>query len=486
MHSSSVRTRFAPSPTGALHLGGVRTALFSWLHARNRGGRFLLRIEDTDRARNSEGAVASLRDGLAWLGLDADEEPVRQSRRLQRYREAVAGLLEAGRAYRCYCTRQELEAMRAAARAEGRKPRYDGRCRDRRLPPPGGAPSPAIRFRSPRDGRLKIADMVQGSVAFDNAELDDLVIARSDGSPTYHLTVVVDDRDMGITDVIRGDDHLNNTPRQLHLIEALGAAAPRYAHVPMILGPDGNRLSKRHDAGDVLQYRRQGYLPEALLNYLARLGWSRGDRELFRLGELVEHFDIGAVSRAAARFDPDKMRWCNQQHMLRRCPGDLAGGLRAQLLSLGVTAAGIAAGPELRHLAEVQRERHPTLREMARASLAYYRAPEGYEPRAAVRFLQPAALPPLQELRRRLGGLASWRAAAIGKEVEEVAARHSLPLGKVAQPVRVAVCGTPVSPPIDVTLELLGRRRTLARLWRGIACIERQATAGKEEAKEQV
>src|SRR5256885_5294184 len=312
--SPMIRTRFAPSPTGYLHVGGARTALFSRAYARKHGGKFVLRIEDTDLERSTEASVQTILDAMRWLGLDWDEGPFRQMQRLQRYREIAERPIREGKAYRCYCTREELDRMREAQRARGEKPRYDGRWRDSKATPPAGV-KPVIRFKNPLDGDVSFRDLVKGSITIANAELDDVVLLREDGVPTYNFGVVVDDLDMKITDVIRGDDHVNNTPRQIHIFNALGAALPKFGHVPMILGSDGERLSKRHGAVSVLQYRDEGYLPEALLNYLARLGWSHGDDELFAVKQLIECFDLAHVSRSAAQFNPEKLAWLNQQYL---------------------------------------------------------------------------------------------------------------------------------------------------------------------------
>ena len=330
----TVRTRFAPSPTGMLHIGGVRTALFCWLYARRHGGTFILRIEDTDRERSTPEALHAILDGMKWLGLDHDEGPFYQTQRMDRYREVIEQFLREGKAYHCYCSREVLDQMRAGQMARKEKPRYDGRCRQRTAPVPGV--SPVVRFRNPDEGQVIVNDVVHGPITFDSAELDDLIIARSDGTPTYNFCVVVDDYDMRITHVIRGDDHINNTPRQINMLKALGVEPPLYAHVPMILGPDGAKLSKRHGAVSVLQYRDDGFLPEGLLNYLGRLGWSHGDQEIFTRDEMVRLFDIHDVNKSASALNPDKMLWTNQQHILRSTPEHLAGYLRPQLEALGL------------------------------------------------------------------------------------------------------------------------------------------------------
>jgi glutamyl-tRNA synthetase len=458
-----VVTRFAPSPTGMLHIGGVRTALFSWLYARHTGGRFILRIEDTDRERSTEEAVRVILDGMRWLGLEADQEPIYQTQRYERYRAVLSQMLERGLAYRCYCTKEELEAMRQQQLAAKMKPRYDGRCRDRREPRVGI--EPVIRFKNPPDGEVIVDDLVHGQVVFQNAELDDLIIARSDGNPTYNFCVVVDDMEMGITHVIRGDDHLNNTPRQINMLRALGASVPIYAHVPMILGPDGAKLSKRHGAVSVLQYQEEGYLPEALLNYLVRLGWAHGDQEVFTREEMIAAFDIHQVRKAAAAFNPDKLLWLNQQHIMRASTTLLAAGLRDQLERLGVSVAEISVA-QLEGVADAQRERARTLREMAQNSIFFFREFESFDEKAAKKHLTPDSVPLLQALRAALGNAEPWNTTTVHAAINGVADRSGVSLGKVAQPLRVAVTGGAVSPPIDVTVALLGAERTQARIVR--------------------
>lgn len=458
-----VRTRFAPSPTGMLHIGGVRTALFCWLYARRHGGTFILRIEDTDRERSTPEAVRAILDGMKWLGLDHDEGPFYQSERMPRYREVIEEFLRDGRAYHCWCSREDLEEMRTAQLARKEKPRYDGRCRNRVGPVPGV--SPVVRFRNPDAGQVVVDDVIHGPITFDSGELDDLIIARSDGTPTYNFCVVVDDYDMRITHVIRGDDHINNTPRQINMLRALGVEPPVYAHVPMILGPDGAKLSKRHGAVSVLQYRDEGFLPEGLLNYLGRLGWSHGDQEIFTIDEMVQLFDIHDVNKSASALNPDKMLWINQQHMLRSTPEHLAAHLRPQLAALGFEAGDMA---KLVSVAKAQQERAKTLKEMATSSLFFFREPADYDAKAAARNLIPATVPVLEAAQSKLGQLPQWQAPAIHGAVIEVADALGVGLGKVAQPVRVAVSGGTVSPPIDVTLEIIGREGTLRRLGRAI------------------
>ncbi len=463
MTSAPVVTRFAPSPTGLLHIGGVRTALFSWLHARHHGGRFILRVEDTDRERSTDEAVRVILDGMHWLGLDADEGPYYQTRRYDRYREVLAGMLQAGTAYRCYCSKEQLEAMRTQQIAARQKPRYDGRCRDRRESRPGV--EPVIRFRNPLDGATVVDDMVHGRVVFQNTELDDLIIARSDGNPTYNFCVVVDDMDMGVTHVIRGDDHLNNTPRQMNMLQALGVSPPAYAHVPMILGPDGAKLSKRHGAVSVLQYQQEGYLPDALLNYLVRLGWSHGDQEVFSREQMIAGFDIRDVNKAAAAFNADKLLWLNQQHMMKAPLAVLAAVLREQLALLGVQCDDQAL---LEGVANAQRERSRTLKEMAQNSLYFFREPGGYDEKAASKHLTVETAVLLQQVTAGLQALADWSAAGVHEVIAAVAERAGGGLGKVAQPLRVAMSGGTVSPPIDLTVALIGRERALARLQQAI------------------
>ena len=468
----NVRTRFAPSPTGLLHVGGARTALFCWLFARRRGGAFVLRIEDTDRERSTRASMDAILDGLRWLGLDADEGPFFQTDRLPLYREHVERLLHDGKAYRCYCSREELEAMRAAQRARGEKPRYDGRCRRRTGPPPAGV-DPVVRFRNPTEGQVVFEDLVRGPAAFDNRELDDLVIARGDGMPTYNFGAVVDDLDMGITHVIRGDDHVMNTPRQLNLVAALGGAPPpRYAHVPMILGPDGQRLSKRHGAVGVTRFRDDGYLPEALLNHLVRLGWSHGDREIFSREEMIELFDVADVNRAPASFDYDKLGWLNQHYVRQADPERLGALLAGQFERMGIDMSG-GAPPSL--LARIQRERARTLAEMAEKSRFAFEEYVEFDERAVKKHLRPAALEPLEAARARLHALADWEPAALHAAVAECAEALSLNLGKVAQPLRVALTGAAASPAIELTLQMVGRDAALSRIDRAIARVRERS-----------
>ena len=455
----SVRTRFAPSPTGMLHIGGVRTALFSWLYARRHAGTFVLRIEDTDRERSTDEATQVILDGMEWLGLRAEEGPFYQTRRMDRYREVLAKFIDDGHAYRCYCTKEELAEMRSKQEAAKQKPRYDGTCRHRQEPRSGV--DPVIRFANPIDGSVVVQDVIHGDVEFQNTELDDLIIARSDGTPTYNFCVVVDDMDMKITHVIRGDDHLNNTPRQINMLKALGTVPPVYAHVPMILGSDGAKLSKRHGSVSVLQYREDGCLPEALLTYLVRLGWSNGDQEVFTLAEMQAFFDIKDVNKSASAFNPDKLLWLNQQHIMRATPESLVPHLRFQFAVLGVS---IDDDIKLAAVAKAQQERAKTLKEMAQNSVFFFAELKGYDEKAAKKNLNAESAPVLESVLQRLSAIPEWKAASIHDAVNEVATTLNVGLGKVAQPIRVAVSGTSVSPPIDVTLEVLGRATTLARI----------------------
>jgi glutamyl-tRNA synthetase len=452
-------TRFAPSPTGMLHIGGVRTALFSWLQARRHGGRFILRIEDTDRERSTDEAVRVILEGMAWLGLEADSPPVFQTARFDRYKAVIDQLLAEGKAYRCYCTKEELEQLRADQMARKEKPRYDGRWRDRTDSRPGV--DPVIRFKNPLEGEVVVHDLVHGNVVFQNKELDDLIIARGDGTPTYNFCVVVDDMDMGVTHVIRGDDHLNNTPRQINMFKALGAQVPVFAHVPMILGPDGAKLSKRHGAVSVLQYEEEGYLPDALLNYLVRLGWSHGDQEIFTREEMIAAFDISDVNKAASAFNPEKLLWLNQQHLMRAEPASVVRYLKPHLARLGIEC------DDETYLARIviaQRERVKTLKEMAFNSRYFFGDGVVLDEKAAAKHLTAEAKSLLSALKARLTALPDWTAAAVHGALEQLSAEQGVGLGKIAQPLRVAVTGGTISPPIDMTLELLGKDRCLVRL----------------------
>jgi glutamyl-tRNA synthetase len=460
----TVRTRFAPSPTGFLHIGGLRTALFSWLYARRHSGTFVLRIEDTDLERSTPEAIQQILDGLDWAGIDHDEGPFYQTKRFDRYKEVIEQLLAAGDAYRCYCTKEELAEMRAAQTARGDKPRYDGTWRDRTDARPGVPP--VVRFKNPVAGQVVVDDVVHGRVVFENSELDDLIIARSDGSPTYNFCVVVDDMDMAITHVIRGDDHLNNTPRQINMLLALRQRPPIYAHLPMILGADGAKLSKRHGAVSVLQYRDEGFLPEALLNYLVRLGWSHGDQEFFTVEDMVQLFDIADVNKSASAFNADKLTWLNQQHIMRAVPARIVPPLRWQLSREGIETDD---GARLERIVLAQRERVKTVQEMARNSVFFFRAPSAYDDKAVRKHLTADVVPLLRDTVDSLGRLEEWSAPRIHEVIELIASDKGLSLGKLAQPIRLAICGGTISPPIDITLEILGKTETVSRLNRFVA-----------------
>jgi glutamyl-tRNA synthetase len=458
---TAVVTRFAPSPTGLLHIGGVRTALFSWLYARRMQGQFILRIEDTDLERSTPEAVKVIVEGMAWLGLEHDQGPFYQTQRFDRYKEVIADMVKAGTAYHCYCSKEELDAMRGAQQLAKEKPRYDGRCRHGKGPGAASGRAPVVRFANPEEGATVVEDVVHGQVTFQNKELDDLIIARSDGTPTYNFCVVVDDADMGVTHVIRGDDHLNNTPRQMNMLVALGKQVPVYAHVPMILGPDGTKLSKRHGAVSVLEYQDQGYLPEALLNYLVRLGWSHGDQEYFTREEMIAAFDVRDINKGASALNLEKLLWLNQQHMIKAQPKDLVPHLRWHLSRIGIYSQDDAL---LEGIVLSQRERAKTLKEMAGNSRFFFGDEVALDAKAVEKHLTADAKALLGELRTRFAAIAEWSAPAVHAALEGLAKEKSLGLGKVAQPLRVAVSGGTVSPPIDATLALLGQARTLARL----------------------
>ena len=464
----TVKTRFAPSPTGYLHVGGARTALFSWLHARKHGGKFVLRIEDTDLQRSTAESINAILEGMTWLGLEYDEGPLYQTDRFERYDEIIRQLLDQGLAYRCDCSRERLDKLREGQMQRKEKPRYDGHCRGRQI----DADKPhVIRFRNPHTGNIVVNDLVRGKVVFYNDELDDLVIRRTDGSPTYNLTVVVDDLDMGITTVIRGDDHLNNTPRPINILPALGKEPPEYAHVPMILGDDGARLSKRHGAVSVMEYRKQGILPEALLNYLVRLGWSHGDQEIFPVDEMIELFDIKDVNRAASSFNTEKLLWLNQHYIKNDDPARIARLLSPHMGELGVDPS---VDPPLVDVVTAQQERASSLVEMAQISAFIYQDFSEYDETAARKHLRPVAFEPLQRVRAALESLDAWEPEALHQAVVDVAGALDLKMGKVAQPLRVAVVGRAASPGIDVTLHLVGREASLRRIDRALDYIQKR------------
>ena len=467
-----MRTRFAPSPTGYLHVGGARTALFCYLQARATGGVFILRIEDTDLERSTPESVQAILDGMEWLGLDYDEGPFYQTRRFDRYAEVVQQLLEEGKAYRCYCSKERTDVLREEQMKAGLKPRYDGHCRDSAEPVAGV--KPVIRFKNPREGDVVLDDLVRGRIVISNTELDDLVIARPDGSPTYNFTVVVDDMDMEVSLVIRGDDHINNTPRQINIYRALGAELPEFAHVPMILGEDGARLSKRHGAVGVLQYREDGYLPQALLNYLVRLGWSHGDQEIFSREEMIAAFDIRDVNRKASAFNTEKLDWLNQQYMKTLPPEEVASHLVWYFEKAGINPDN---GPALADLVSVQADRVKTLREMTDQSRGFYEDFDEFDAGAARKHLRPVVEEPLKAIGSRLAELDSWEPERLDEVVRLTAEELEVGLGKIAQPLRVALTGTAISPSIDKTLWLTGRERSLVRIERALQYVMARAAA---------
>ncbi|MDX1901756.1 MAG: glutamate--tRNA ligase [Gammaproteobacteria bacterium] len=454
----TVVTRFAPSPTGYLHVGGARTALFCWLYAKKMQGKFILRIEDTDLERSTSESVQAILDAMQWLDLAYDEGPYYQTKRFDRYRAVMAELLTSGKAYRCDCSKERLEKLRETQMANKQKPRYDGHCRARNNVDEKNS---VIRFKNPEEGAVEFDDLVRGHLVFQNSELDDLIIARSDGSPTYNFTVVVDDWDMHITHVIRGDDHINNTPRQINILRALGAELPVYAHVPMILGSDGKRLSKRHGAVSVMQYREEGYLPEALLNYLVRLGWSYGDQEIFSREEMIRYFDMTNINRAPAAFNPEKLIWLNQHYIRHGDQTHVQAELAWHMKKLGID---ISAGPTLTDLLAVQADRVKTLLELAEKSRYFYSDNVTYNDDAVKKNISPETLPALAGFADALEKMSDWQREAIHQAIVETAESRGLKMGKLAQPLRVVVTGDTVSPPIDSTLFLLGRERVLARL----------------------
>ncbi len=461
-------TRFAPSPTGYLHVGGARTALFSWLYARKHGGQFILRIEDTDLERSTAESVNAILEGMTWLGLEYDQGPFYQTDRFDRYNEVIQQLMDQGLAYRCNCSKERLDELRDQAMKRKAKPRYDGRCRHAEVDP--NEPH-VIRFANPEDGVVVVNDLVRGNVAFQNSELDDLIIKRTDGSPTYNLTVVVDDMDMNINVVIRGDDHLNNTPRQINILRALGQEPPKYAHVPMILGDDGARLSKRHGAVSVIQYREEGFLPEALLNYLVRLGWSHGDQEVFSLDDMIELFDIDAVNKAASTFNSEKLLWLNQHYIKSSDPARIAHLLSPHMGKLGIDPT---EGADLIEVVRAQQERAKTLVEMAEISAFVYKEFAEYDEKAAKKNLRPVAREPLEKCFAALNELEEWTRENLHKLVEDVSESLELKMGKVAQPLRVAVVGRAASPGIDDTLYLVGKDACLRRIQRALAYIKQR------------
>ena len=464
----SVVTRFAPSPTGRLHIGSVRTALFSWLFARRHNGEFLLRIEDTDRQRSTSKATEMIFESLDWLGIDYDRQAYYQSQRFDKYRARAASLVESGEAYHCVCSKERLDALRAECIARKVKPRYDNKCRDLELKPSQGTPS-TIRFRNPSEGTVTVNDMVQGSVDYQNSELDDLVIMRTDGTPTYNFAVVVDEIEMGCTHVIRGDDHLNNTPRQINLFSAFGQPVPQFGHVPMVLSPEGRKLSKRDDDIGILELRSDGYLPSAVLNYLVRLGWSHGDQELFTVSEMTDYFDPEKIHRSPASLDPKKLNWINHQHMMKLTSEH---GLKLARPYFESRNIELDDSERSRRVFEVQQPRSHTLVEFLDKSTYFFEDVKEYDKKAAAKHLSLTAKPLLFELNQSLKNLEDWNTASIHAAIVEIVERREVGFGAIAQPVRVALTGNTVSPGIDITIDLIGREKVLQRLDAAIQWIE--------------
>ncbi len=458
-----VIVRFAPSPTGYLHIGGARTALFNWLLARHTGGKFILRIEDTDQVRSTKESIDAILDSMTWLGLDWDEGPVYQTDRLQLYREHVERLLKEGKAYPCYCTPEELEERRQKALREKRKPKYDGHCRNLSAPIPGR--TPAIRFKAPEKGKTVLRDLIKGTIEFDNEELDDLVIQRSDGWPTYNFSVVVDDALMNITHVIRGDDHVNNTPRQILLYEAFGYPLPQFAHVPMILGADKTRLSKRHGATSVMVYKEMGYLPQALVNYLVRLGWAHGDQEVFTRQDLIEKFSLENVGKSAAVFNTDKLLWLNGLYIRQESPETLADLLLPFLEQKGLQPR---SRPWLLEIVKTLQERSKTLVEMVEAAEFFFRSDFAMEEKAVKKHLTPAIKEPVEMLMARMEAAPELDEKALEEMFKDIITARGIKLGALAQAVRVALTGKSVSPGIYEVLKIVGKEEALKRIRRAI------------------
>jgi len=466
-----IKTRFAPSPTGFLHVGGARTALFSYLYARQKEGQFVLRIEDTDLERSTQESVDAILDGMKWLGLEHDEGPIYQTQRFDRYEEIIQQLLNDGNAYRCTCSKEHLEALREQQMADKQKPRYDGCCRSLNLDADIG--EHVVRFKNPAEGMVSFTDLVKGKITFSNDELDDLIIARSNGTPTYNLTVVVDDMDMEITHVVRGDDHVNNTPRQINILKALGAPTPEYAHVPMILGDDGKRLSKRHGAVGVMQYAEDGYLPEALINYLVRLGWSHGDQEIFDIEELKTIFALDDINKAASSFNTDKLNWLNQHYLKEAELPRIIGLVTHRLALLGVDDV---SQTDMSAIVDLYRERCKTINELAESILYYFHDFDEYDAKAAKKVLRGVAAEPLQAMLDALTGLSEWTTENIQQCIDETVVSLDVNMGKVGQPLRVAVTGGSFSPPINQTLHNVGQDKTIKRIQKALLYIQNRVS----------
>ena len=461
----TVVTRFAPSPTGYLHVGGARTALYSWLVAKAAGGKFVLRIEDTDRERSTQPAIDAILEGMEWLGLNWDEGPYYQTKRFDRYNHYIDKLLAEDKAYKCYCSTERLEKMRDEQMANGEKPRYDGHCRDN---PNVSGEKFVVRFRNPQEGSVKFDDHIRGHIEFANTELDDLIIARSDGTPTYNFCVVIDDWEMNITHVVRGEDHINNTPRQINILQALGAPVPEYAHVSMILGDDGKKLSKRHGAVSVMQYRDDGYLPEAVLNYLVRLGWSHGDQEIFSVDEMIKLFSLDDVNKAASAFNTEKLNWLNQHYMKSLPVEQVVPYLQWHFTDQAID---VSKGPALEKLIPLMADRVKTLKEMASQSRYFYEDFEQFDADAAKKHLRPVAREALETVQDRLASVTNWNAESIQAAIHQAAEDLGVGMGKVGMPLRVAVTGSGNSPSLDVTLELIPQEQVVGRIARAISFI---------------
>ncbi len=468
----SVKTRFAPSPTGYLHVGGARTALYCWLHARANQGQFLLRIEDTDLERSTPEAVEAIIQGMSWLGLNADEQPIFQTHRFERYKAVIQQLIKEGKAYPCFCSKERLDNLREEQMANKQKPRYDGLCRDLSEGEIDLSRPHVIRFRNPQEGNVDFHDVVKGDVSIANSELDDLIIARTDGSPTYNFTVVVDDNDMGITQVLRGDDHLNNTPRQINIFKALNAEPPKYGHVPMILGDDGKKLSKRHGAVSVMQYRDDGYLPQAVLNYLVRLGWSHGDQEVFSIDEMLALFDINKINKAPSAFNTEKLNWLNQ-HYIKSLPIDEV--LQHLEWHLDQADLSLEHGPDIKELIPEFAERVQTLKDLVDIIRPYYVDFESFEEKAAKKHLRPVAQEALSLVQTKLAELSDWNEETIQNVISQTAEALEIGMGKVGMPLRVAVTGVGMSPSLDKTLKWVGQEKVIQRIDKALVFIQARA-----------
>ena len=469
----TVVTRFAPSPTGYLHVGGARTALYSWLYAKRHNGKFILRIEDTDLERSTPEAVQAILDGMTWLGMEGDGEIFYQTKRFDTYKKYVQQLVDEDKAYKCYCTKERLDALREEQESKGERTGYDGKCSHGAEAPTEDAPY-VVRFRNPKAGSVKWTDAIRGEMEISNEEMDDMIILRTDGSPTYNFCVVIDDWEMGMSHVIRGEDHLINTAKQINIFEAFGAKVPTYAHCSMILGDDGKKLSKRHGAVGVMQYRDDGYLPQALINYLVRLGWSHGDQEVFTLEELFEHFDVNDINKSASAFNTEKLNWMNQQYMKLLPAEEVAKHLAWHFENQGVDTSN---GPELAAIVEIQAERVKTLKEMAEISTYFYQDFDALDEKAAKKHLRPVAKEPLQLAKEKLAAITEWKAENIQAAINGTAEQLEVGMGKVGMPLRVATTGGGNSPSLDVTLVLLPQDKVIARIDQALDFIaQREAT----------